>query len=638
MRNKKMIQRFIAFIIVGTTMLMGFSSCKPNADSSTDKNNEMIETSEFIVKDGKTDYKIVMDSNPSSDEEFAKSELLDIFSQATGITLPVVLDTEELSYEGKYLSIGDNELLKSTKETVSSKEFGSDGFRLFTKGNTVFMCGGEEEGTLYAVYEFLNRAFDFEVYGTNGTHLNTEVKDLKLYLYNIKQIPSFEKRSVGSGLVYESAATQRRLRLESTGVFLGSVNGVQVHNSLAYLPPNDYYEQHPDWFTGSRGELCYTAHGNQTEYELMTQQATNVIKETIIETDAYMLTLTQQDNTVFCNCSECVRLEGIYGCKSAAIIQFTNSVHRKVKAWMASEEGKAYDRNFRLFFFAYQESLDAPVKEENGELKPIDGNVVCDKGVGVYFAPMELDYTRSIYDEVNQNFLAAFGEWKVLTDDMIMWSYATNFNYYLAAYDCFEYMQEFFRLAKETGVQTMYHQQQNNQLGGSTGWHNLKIYLSAKLMWNVDANVGELTENFFDCYYGIASEEMMQLYTEYRVHSAVTRYGKEGKPSSIYANPLKPELWQRELVIGWRKDIADIVRKIEPLKEQDSTEYARIYKNVVSEGVAIDYILLEVYGNTFDQTQLSDLKAEFRNYLTVSGITKLDLLTQITSYLETLGN
>ena len=76
MRNKKIIQRFIAFVIVGTSLLTSFSACKLNGDPSNVNNDEMRETAEFIVKDGKTDYKIVMDSNPSPDEEFAKSELL----------------------------------------------------------------------------------------------------------------------------------------------------------------------------------------------------------------------------------------------------------------------------------------------------------------------------------------------------------------------------------------------------------------------------------------------------------------------------------------------------------------------------------------------------------------------------------
>jgi hypothetical protein len=72
MRNKKIIQRFIAFVIVGTSLLTSFSACKLNGDPSNVNNDEMRETAEFIVKDGKTDYKIVMDSNPSPDEEFAK--------------------------------------------------------------------------------------------------------------------------------------------------------------------------------------------------------------------------------------------------------------------------------------------------------------------------------------------------------------------------------------------------------------------------------------------------------------------------------------------------------------------------------------------------------------------------------------
>jgi hypothetical protein len=249
---------------------------------------------------------------------------------------------------------------------------------------------------------------------------------------------------------------------------------------------------------------------------------------------------------------------------------------------------------------------------------------------------MELDYERSVYDDVNSNFLAAFSEWKVLAKDMIMWSYGTNFNYYLIPYDCFEYMQEFFQVAKKTGVRTIYHQHQNNQLSGATGWHNLKIYLSAKLMWDVDADVGALTEDFFKTYYGPVSDEMLELYTQYRTHSAVIKKNTEGKTSTVYANRLKEEYWQRQMLIDWKNRISQLLGKLEPLKKQNKTEYERIYKNVASEGVAYNYLLIEVYGNTFSQAELRELKTELRDYLTVSGITKLDLLTQITNYYESL--
>lgn len=649
MRRKFSMKKIMALLLTGCTVAGCFGACaktetkdyggseKPNGKPS----EIVVETDDYLVKNGGTEYKILADSDPSADEVFAESELIDVFKQATGITLSVVTDeAAELSTNCKYLSIGDNELLKQqTGVDVSYETLGEDGFKLVTKGKTIFMCGGGEQGTLYAVYEFLSRTVDFETFGPNGTRIASNIKELKLFEYDVTQIPSFRKRTLGSGVIYEAEGTQRRLRLQTTETYLGDVNKVQVHNSLAYLPPATYAEEHPDWYTNSLGELCYTAHGNENEYELMAQAAADALKAELPKTNVSMFTLTQQDNTAFCNCPSCVAEEAANGARSGAIVKFANKVHDLVMAWFETEEGKAYKRDFRLYFFAYQDSLDAPVKRDaQGNARPANDDVICHKGVGVYFAPMELDYERSIYEDVNHNFLSAFTDWKVLTDEMILWAYATNFNYYLMPYDCFEYMQEFFKVAKSAGVQTFYHQHQNNQIGGSTGWENLKLYLSAKLLWDVDADVGALTQDFFEAYYGPVADEMLQLYTEFRAHSAVVKKNTAPRRSTIYANRLKEEYWQRQMLLDWSERIAALLKKLEPLKKQDKAEYDRIYKNVAAEGVSYDYILTEVYGNTFSQSELKEVKTELRGYLTLSGISKLDLLTSINDYVESLKN
>ena len=79
---------------------VAFSACKPSADSGTDnkpgtdspKENKnhifnYTETDKFILENGATEYKIVMPEKITTEIEYARKELVNIFKEATGVTL-----------------------------------------------------------------------------------------------------------------------------------------------------------------------------------------------------------------------------------------------------------------------------------------------------------------------------------------------------------------------------------------------------------------------------------------------------------------------------------------------------------------------------------------------------------------------
>ena len=126
---------------------------KPNHGDGS--NSQISDTTIDLVKDGKSDYKILLSAQATETEKYASGELVSFFQQATGITLPVVTDDTQVDKNGKYLSIGDTALFEQSGMKVPVSEVGDDGFKIQTYGNSVVMNGAKEGGKLYSVDDFM---------------------------------------------------------------------------------------------------------------------------------------------------------------------------------------------------------------------------------------------------------------------------------------------------------------------------------------------------------------------------------------------------------------------------------------------------------------------------------------------------
>lgn len=153
-----------------------FSACKKPVDSSTDDNPDIpkentnhifnyTETNKYILENGATEYKIVMAENVTTELEYARKELVNLFKEATGVTLETVSGANlSHSASGKYFLLGNTKLYETSGLNVDLSALKSDAARIITKDNTVYFLGGSDSGVLYAVYDFLNLTLNFEAY------------------------------------------------------------------------------------------------------------------------------------------------------------------------------------------------------------------------------------------------------------------------------------------------------------------------------------------------------------------------------------------------------------------------------------------------------------------------------------------
>lgn len=98
---------------------------------------------------------MVVSRDASPSERHAARELEQCLFEMTGARLPVAGDRDRV--RGPTILLGRSEALEALGVKIPWEELGDERFTLKTVGNHLVIAGGRRRGTLYGVYEFLER-------------------------------------------------------------------------------------------------------------------------------------------------------------------------------------------------------------------------------------------------------------------------------------------------------------------------------------------------------------------------------------------------------------------------------------------------------------------------------------------------
>ena len=639
--KKKNIFQWIALSLVGC-FVFGAVGCNGNVEESINaldytsiESTEGVHiynvkpTSNMLVENGKTEYKVVTSETPSRVEQTAVKELIYFFNMATGITLQTVSETQaNYTQDAKYISIGDTALVEQAAVEADYEVLGDTGLTIQTNGQSIFLLGAKEYGTLYAVYEFLSQAFNYEYFASNLIQIDRNVKDVPLMDYDIVDVPDYEYNLATYGFIRSSETIRNRYRMADDSKFFIPVGGKMYHNSFEWLPKTNYEEAHPSWYSDDGTQLCYTAHGEEQEYNLMLNAALEKAKELLSDPqyfDRPILTFTQQDTQTWCECDTCAAEKQKYGTNAAVVVKFVNALRRLIDTWFAGD-GAEYKRDFTLLFFAYHLTNNSPTvyDEKTNTYKAIDGSVKCAPGVGVYFAETDGDYQQNFSGVYNRTIGRNMAGWGACAEDMFFWSYSVNFSHYLTPYNSFNAMQDIYKYGVKNNAHFLFDQGQYNQDGKPTGWCILKIYLSSKLAWNVNLSVEQLIDEFFNAYFGPAAASMKGMFESFRVQALVNESNGYTGAKSIFHNAMRNKYWSRSLLKNWLAATEQALEDIDGLKETDSTMYETYKLNIRIERLQAIYLLVELYQSYYSEEQINAYRQEFLEIATEMGITRVD--------------
>lgn len=590
------------FIIILLIIVCLFSTVACKNDGQKE-NTDQTFTGKYLLYNGVTDYVVVLPDNANSFEVFASEELTTLFSEATGIELPVVFDSGlTFNEQDKYLSIGNTTLLSSANIEIEDEVKVDDGMAIKTKGNTLFFIGGGENGVVYAVYEFLFRTLNFEQYYIDCYSLDKCVTEIPLMDYNVIDYPDFARYMAFPRFLHMNPIAATRMRAPYfQGNTLAIFDGDYTHVSLRYMN-KEVVKGHEDyWLSDDGTQLCYTAHGDEKEFQLMLETYFGRIKESIKKNPhASYYSLATEDKVTACTCASCTESFNEYnGCNSAAYIKFANILGDMVKEWMANDpEGKEYyDPNFSFVINAYNLFEKPPVvyDQDSKQYQPIKQDVILRDNVMVGYAPINANYQQPFTHEDNLVYYDYMKQWSVISNDLYVFVYCTNFDNYMYPFDNYDSMQINYKLFHDLNVKMLCDESQNGNNQGMTGFHILKSFLSCNFAWDVNANQNELIDRFFKGYFLDAAEDMLKFFNGYRAWSAYQENGLCPNIGGIYYRIANREYWPKPILEEWYGYVNDALKKIEKYKTQAPDTYEMLYKHITQERAFLDYALLTLY-------------------------------------------
>lgn len=631
---KKILTKIVALLLAAFS-LFSFVSCDSAQNSGSSSSDEVEtaddgrihkfdvqETSTKFISNGRCLYTVVCPDDADTMERLAMDELIVFTNEATGITLKAVSDNTVSSYDDsvRYISLGDTDLLESSGLQLDKSVLNGDGYYIKSKGNSIFIVGGNGTGTLNGVYTFLKYQFGYEYYAENAYVLNKNVKNNGLLFYDITDVPDIKYRTAGFGEINYNELNTRRLGfIPGDEVFI-PLCGQTIHNVFAVVPKDDEdknFENHPEWYATMGNQLCYTRDVEGLSDYVVEKMKLDLIKYPDMDT----LTFTQNDVATWCACEVCTETIRHYGgANSATQIIFINEVAKKLNAWLAVEYP---GREVTICIFAYFVTMDAPVKldDTTGEYVPIDDKIICEPNVAVYFAPYQMKNYYAIDQEPNNNTYTALKKWMTICDKSYIWFYGCHFSNYLIPFDNISSLQRNIQVMVENNADYYYIQAQWNTV--ASDWSRLKMYLQAKLMWDCKQDVNELIEKFIKGYFGEASDVMLEYFYDYKAYSAylATEHGFENTANltNVYTSA---EAWKLSVLLKWKSYMEKAYRKIELLKYSDSETYQLYYDRIRLEEIAIDSLLITYQASYFSTSELNALSQQLESDCTRLRIAK----------------
>ena len=510
-----------------------------------------------LVKKGKAKSSIIIPEKPSALEVQSAMVLQDYINRISGVNIPILSDSSETkNYEILIGRVNREELRNADIEKL-----GENGLLIRTSDKNLIISGGSEKGLIYGVYTFLEKYLGCRKYSSSYTYV-PEMKSIVLSPINDIQLPSFAYRE---NFYRDGTDPEYRdwHKLDSHGERGDNTSkwGSWVHTFESLLSPEEYGKTNPEYFSyfdGKRhagvvpswdgksiqpeSQLCLS---NPDVLEIVCKNLQTQIDR---NPTALYWSVSQNDNVDYCRCPECTAIDEKYaafepGTKwygthanslyspigSGSVINFINKVAERFPDKIISTLAYQYTR--------------VPPKD-----------IVPAKNVNIMLCNIESP--RNVPIQVGDTaFSSDLEGWGKLTNNIIVWDYIIQFSNLLAPFPNLHTLKPNIRFFHKNRVSALF-EQGNREIGGE--FAELRAYLVSKLMWDHDADVDWLTNDFLTGYYGAAAndiKEYIDILHKNKMHQA-------GFKLSIFGSPeIEKDIFLSDSLLSVCNDIFDRAEK-----------------------------------------------------------------------------
>jgi hypothetical protein len=429
-----------------------------------------------LVNDGRSDYTILLAPGATPAMRHGAEELQRFLKEMSGAELPI-----------SEPAAGAKPVTRSIRIETDPK-LGEEELRIRTNGHTLRISGGGKRGAMYGCYALLEDVLGCRWFNPRVSRIPKQ-KTITVGKLDIRQKPAFEYRepyyteAFDRDWAVRNRTNGNAQRLdESVGGKVSYGRFVHTFNDLA--PPEQYFDQHPEYFSMVNGkrmkgyyQLCLT---NPDVLRITIERVKQWIKE---RPDATIFSVSQNDTYGRCECPNCKAVEVEEGAPSGPVLRFVNAVAEAI----AKEHP-----NVLIDTLAYQWTEDPPKK-----VRPLPN-------VRIRLAPIGACVAHALDKcEANKKPFANLTAWGSITNQLYVWHYSTNFANYLQPLPDLDEIAQDIPLFKKHGVVGLFYEGDYAPNGGGE-MSELKAYLMSKLMWDVNRDPKPIIAEYIQSVYGAA--------------------------------------------------------------------------------------------------------------------------------------
>ncbi len=428
-----------------------------------------------------TEYRIIHHdygkgySGYGMNEIYAAQQLQRYLKYALGVEIP--LDTDSSEATKHEILVGNT---TRTKEDTS--EYGIEEYIIKTEGDNLVITGGEQRGSIYGVYTFLEEyigcrffADDCEViYKADEIVIPADIND--------RYKPTLEYRDTNDK-TYQGGEIASKRKINSSfcravtyyqGSSIDFAGGAFVHTM------DTVYDLAPQ-----SAQPCFSS---EETYQTVLEKSRRILKAS---PNAEIISVTQNDNNNSCSCKDCMLVYKEEDSRAAPLLRFVNRLAEE----LADEYPGVKIQTLAYMFSNEAPSITKPHENVIIELCSLDaccGHPLCDLSCST-----------------NAEFRGQIEDWSALTDNLYVWYYVVEFtgNAKNAPFMNFDSLYDTYTLFYQNNVKGVFNEANMNEESQEFG--ALRSYLLSKLMWNKDMTREEFDtaiHEFIAAYYGEAAD------------------------------------------------------------------------------------------------------------------------------------
>ena len=419
--------------------------------------------------DGKTDYVILVPANASDKCKNAIDQLRIYVKRMTGTQLPC---TDNMNAPCSYIVFEEG---KSVDKSFNVSILKDDGFRIKTVNNIIYFTSRTGQGLVNAVYTFLDKYLGCRYYSSDALYIPRK-SNIKLSPINDVQNPTLVFRTVHYHNAYDREYAAWHKLNNSSEQRISNEWGLWVHTMLRLVPPDRYFNQHPEYYAFRNGarvrdQLCLS---NPEVLKIAILSLKTLMRD---NPKAKYWSVSQMDNQQYCQCKKCRAIDSLEGSHSGSIIHFVNKIALAFPNKTISTLAYKYSRSAPRFV--------RPARNVN--------IVLCTDDV-TRNKPIETDISPTgMYHDLKS--------WKKICNNILIWDYVTNFSHLLAPFPNFHTLKPNINLFINNNAKMIF-EQGHSGVGGE--FNELRCYVLSKLLWDPNDNVDNIMNDFLTGYYGAA--------------------------------------------------------------------------------------------------------------------------------------